>query len=61
MRAGMIGQICGALGLMLLLVSPLVFLGLGPTVAGAHAIVGVAAIVVYFASNYGRLGQFASS
>src|SRR5688500_812283 len=57
-----IGKICGALGVALLLSSPYTFLivtGSG-WLAGGKALFGLALIGVFFATNYGQLGQFAS-
>ncbi len=62
MNATTIGRILGGLGLVILLTSPFTLLvtsGEGHLAAG-KAVLGAALIAVYFATNWGRLGQFAS-
>jgi ABC-type uncharacterized transport system involved in gliding motility auxiliary subunit len=62
LRPAIIGKILGGVGLVLLLSSPYtLFITTGSSwLAAAKALSGVALIAVYFATNYGQLGQFAS-
>ena len=57
-----LGRILGGLGLLLLLSSPFtLFLTSGSTALFAtKAVLGLGLVAVYFATNYARLGQFAS-
>ena len=62
MRPALIGKILGGVGLVLLLSSPYtLFITTGSSwLAALKALAGVALIGVYFGTNYGQLGQFAS-
>ncbi len=62
MKIQAIGKVLGALGLVLLLSSPFtLFVTSGSaTLAGVKAGLGALLVVVYFATHYKRLGQFAS-
>lgn len=62
MNAASLGRILGVFGLVLLLSSPFTFFFTSgsPTVAGIKAGVGAVLVGVSFATNYRRLGQFAS-
>jgi len=62
LRPALIGKILGGVGLVLLLSSPYtLFITTGSSwLAALKALAGVALIGVYFGTNYGQLGQFAS-
>jgi ABC-type uncharacterized transport system involved in gliding motility auxiliary subunit len=62
LRTATIGKILGAIGLILLLSSPYtLFITTGSVwLAAVKAIAGLVLIGVFFATNYGQLGQFAS-
>lgn len=62
MKPVIAGKILGGVGLVLLLSSPYtLFITTGsPWLAALKALGGVALIGVYFATNYGQIGQFAS-
>ena len=62
MKPAIFGKILGGVGLVLLLSSPYtLFITTGSSwLAALKALAGVALIGVYFATNYGQLGQFAS-
>ncbi len=62
MGNAMFGKIAGAIGLLLLLSSPFTyFITTGsPWLAGGKALVGLALIAAYFATNWKQFGQFAS-
>ncbi len=62
MKPAIAGKILGGVGLVLLLSSPYtLFITTGsPWLAALKALGGVALIGIYFATNYGQIGQFAS-
>ncbi len=62
MKPTIAGKILGGVGLVLLLSSPYTFFITtgSPWLATFKALVGVALIGIYFATNYGQIGQFAS-
>ena len=62
MKFTLLGKMLGAFGLVLLLTSPItLFLTSGSGwIAGGKALLGVALIAGFFATNYQHLGQFAS-
>jgi ABC-type uncharacterized transport system involved in gliding motility auxiliary subunit len=62
LKPAIFGKILGGVGLVLLLSSPYtLFITTGSSwLAALKALAGVALIGVYFATNYGQLGQFAS-
>src|SRR6187431_2369229 len=62
MKAANLGRILGGLGLLLLLSSPFtLFVTSGSTaLCVIKAVLGLVLVAVYFATNFQRLGQFAS-
>src|SRR5260370_1825737 len=62
MQSATTGKVLGGIGLILVLSSPYTyFIRTGsPYWAAAKALIGIAFIAFYFASNYGQLTQFAS-
>jgi ABC-type uncharacterized transport system involved in gliding motility auxiliary subunit len=61
MQRKYIGRILGAVGLVLLVSSPFTWVISTPTIAAAKVVLALVFFGVYFATNFGDLGQFASS
>ncbi|HXN40759.1 MAG TPA: hypothetical protein VN918_03155, partial [Myxococcaceae bacterium] len=62
MRPAIVGKILGGVGLILLLSSPVTYyITTGSAwLSAVKALSGIALIGIYFATNYGQLGQVAS-
>lgn len=61
MKAKHIGRILAGVGLVLLVSAPFTFVVSTPLIAAGKVLLGLICIAVYLVTNFGELGQFASS
>ncbi len=61
MKAKHIGRILAGVGLVLLVSAPFTFVVNTPIIAGGKVLLGLICIGIYLITNFGELGQFASS